>query len=117
MGLDPLDFLACFALLDGTARKICRPTGAYHYQRSVYDGHHRLHGFDYQAVMTPDGIIWQLFGPVSARHTDSWMVSESKLLDLIKRVHELLLFVVPFSNADGAAGACEWGLGQAAHWY
>jgi hypothetical protein len=84
MGLRPSDVLACLGLLDGTAREISRPTGAYHYQRSVYDGHHRFHGFDYQAVMTPDGIIWQLFGPVSARHTDSWMVNESKLLELIR---------------------------------
>lgn len=83
LGLRDGDFLPCFGFIDGTARPVCRPSGTYMYQRSLYDGHHACHAFDYQAVMTPDGIIWQLFGPVAARHTDSWMVITSHLHDII----------------------------------
>lgn len=74
----------CFGFIDGTARPIARPTGHDIYQESVYDGHHRMHAFDYQAVSCPKGIIRQLFGPVSGRHPDTFMVRESGILKMIK---------------------------------
>jgi hypothetical protein len=50
-------FLHCFAFVDGTARQIERPWGGSVNQQSVYDGHHRFHGFEYQGVTSPDGIV------------------------------------------------------------
>lgn len=73
-----------FGFIDGTARRIARPTGHSVYQESVYDGHHREHAFDYQAWSCPRGLIRQLFGPVSGRHPDTYMIKESGILKMIK---------------------------------
>ncbi len=77
------EYLNIFGFIDGTARRICRPSGASVRQQSVYDGHHHYHGFDYEAVTTPDGLIVRLFGPVAARHNDMWMVAHSKIQEMI----------------------------------
>ena len=56
----PLD--NCFAFVDGTVRPICRP-GTVN-QRLLYNGHKRVHGIKFQSVVTPNGMIANMYGPV-----------------------------------------------------
>jgi hypothetical protein len=94
LDVDKGEFLPCFGFVDGTAREIERPGGPSVNQQSVYDGHHRFHGFEYQAVTSPDGIVISLFGPVPGRVNDIWMVHKSKLQELIE--HEF-----PYEGGEG----------------
>ncbi|CAB1116004.1 unnamed protein product [Ectocarpus sp. CCAP 1310/34] len=71
----PLD--RCWAFIDGTIRKICRPR---RWQRLYYNGWKRLHALKYQAVDTPDGIIRQLWGPMLGRRHDVTLLGQSGLL-------------------------------------
>ena len=52
----PLD--NCWGFVDGTLRGISRPGKD---QRIMYSGHKRKHGFKYQAVTTPNGLIANFF--------------------------------------------------------
>ena len=51
----------CWGFIDGTVRPICRPMKN---QRTVYNGHKRIHAIKFQSVVTPNGLIANLFGPV-----------------------------------------------------
>ena len=55
----PLD--NCFGFVDGTVRPISRPQRN---QRIVYNGHKRVHAIKFQSVVTPNGMIANMFGPV-----------------------------------------------------
>lgn len=66
-----------WGFIDGTLRKICRPT---YFQRAAYSGHKRTHGIKFQSVTTPDGLIACLFGPIPGSRHDSFMLAESGLL-------------------------------------
>ena len=52
----------CFGFVDGTVRPICRPSTVN--QRLLYNGHKRVHGIKFQSVVTPNGIIATMYGPV-----------------------------------------------------
>ena len=67
----------CFGFIDGTVRPICRPT---RHQRVVYNGHKRVHSLKFQSVVTPNGMIANLFGPVEGRRHDSAVVRMSGLM-------------------------------------
>ena len=47
--------------IDGTVLRICRPTEG---QRKAYSGHKKFHGYKFQGVITPDGMMASLAGPV-----------------------------------------------------
>jgi hypothetical protein len=51
----------CWGFVDGTVRPICRPG---EHQRMMYNGHKRVHGLKCQSIVTPNGMIANLFGPV-----------------------------------------------------
>jgi hypothetical protein len=51
----------CFGFIDGTVKAICRPGKN---QRLVYNGHKRHHALKFQSVVTPNGMIANLYGPV-----------------------------------------------------
>ena len=55
----PLD--NCVGFVDGTVRPISRPECN---QRIVYIGHKRIHVIKFQSIVTPDGMIANMFGPV-----------------------------------------------------
>ena len=55
----PLD--NCFAFVDGTVRPIFRPGQN---QGIVYNGHKRVHSIKFQSVVSPNGMIANMFGPV-----------------------------------------------------
>jgi hypothetical protein len=68
----------CWGFVDGTVRPIARPTKK---QRTTFNGHKRTHALKYHAVVTPDGIIAHLFGPVEGRRHDKYLWNESKIMD------------------------------------
>ena len=51
----------CFGFIDGTVRPIAKPGVN---QRIVYNGHKRVHSLNFQSVVTPNGMIGHLYGPV-----------------------------------------------------
>jgi nuclease HARBI1 len=65
-----------WAFIDGTVRVTCRPTNG---QRSLYSGHKRKHGIKFQTLVTPDGLISHLWGPIEARRHDITMLRASRL--------------------------------------
>ncbi|XP_074634541.1 uncharacterized protein LOC141893070 [Acropora palmata] len=68
----------CFGFIDGTVRPICRPVVN---QRTVYNGHKRVHSLKFQSVTLPNGLIAHLFGPVEGRMHDARMLAVSQLYD------------------------------------
>ena len=44
----------CFGFVDGTVRPISKPGEQ---QRTVYNGHKRVHGLKFQSVAVPNGLI------------------------------------------------------------
>ncbi|KAH8021173.1 hypothetical protein HPB51_012568 [Rhipicephalus microplus] len=58
----------CWGFIDGTARRICRPSKL---QQEHYSGYKRFHCQKYQAVMCANGIICQLDGPFRGRPHDA----------------------------------------------
>ena len=66
-----------WGFIDGTVRPICRPK---HHQQLVYNGHKRTHALKFQAVVAPNGLIANLFGPFEGRRHDSALLEASNLL-------------------------------------
>lgn len=67
----------CWGFIDGTVRPICRPGQN---QRVMYNGHKRVHALKFQSVVTPNGLIANLYGPVEGKRHDSGMLNMSGLL-------------------------------------
>lgn len=76
----PLD--SVWGFIDGTVRAIARPV---RHQRAVYNGWKRKHCLKYHAIVTPDGLISHLFGPIDGRRNDSYLLNESGLLNYLER--------------------------------
>ena len=73
----------CWGFIDGTVRPICRPKEN---QRMVYNGHKRVHALKFQSIVTPNGLIANLFGPVEGRRHDSGMLAMSGLLPQLQHM-------------------------------
>ena len=67
-----LDF--CWGFIDGTIRPVSRPRQN---QRIMYNGHKRIHAIKFQSVVTPNGLVSNLFGLVEGKRHDSAMLAES----------------------------------------
>jgi hypothetical protein len=67
-----------WGFIDGTVRPICRPT---YDQQSSYNGHKRSHALKFQSVVTPNGMIADLFGPYEGRRHDSALLDASNILE------------------------------------
>ncbi|THU76384.1 hypothetical protein K435DRAFT_824585 [Dendrothele bispora CBS 962.96] len=101
----PLDVIASF--IDGTLQDTARPSRN---QRILYNGWKRIHCLKYQILITPDGIIIHVFGPIEGRRHDSTAYKESGLVDILDR-H----FWGPdgqrlFIYGDPAYADCHWTL-------
>ena len=72
----------CWGFLDGTVRPICKPTQD---QRAVYNGHKRVQAIKFQSVVTPNGLVANLFGPVEGRRHDSGMLATLGLLHQLEQ--------------------------------
>lgn len=66
----------CWGFVDGTVRPICRPGTL---QRTVYNGHKRVHALKFQSVVAPNGLVANMYGPVEGKRHDSGMLRDSDL--------------------------------------
>lgn len=66
-----------WGFIDGTARTIARPTEG---QEAVYSGHKRIHCLKFQSIVTPDGLIAHLHGPIEGRRHDMALLNISGVL-------------------------------------
>ena len=57
----------CWGFIDGTVRPVYRP-GQNH--RFLYNGHEPVHSIKYKSVVTPNGLIANLYGPMEGRRHD-----------------------------------------------
>jgi hypothetical protein len=66
----------CWGFIDGTFRRISRPRRI---QEVCYNGHKRGYGIKFQSILTPDGIIRKLYGPIEGSRHDAFMFAISGL--------------------------------------
>ena len=66
-----------WGFIDGTVRRTCRPM---RFQKANYSGHKRTHGIKFQSVVTPDGLIALLYGPVAGSRHDAYLLRQSRLI-------------------------------------
>jgi DDE superfamily endonuclease len=89
--------------VDGTFRGHRRPKD-YNSQRTVYSGHKRAHGMNYQAIVTPDGLVSSIIGPFAGANNDWAMWKRSGCEEEIRQVmdgHETLyIYRDPAYNAS-----------------
>ena len=83
----------CWGFVDGTVRPISRQKQQ---QRAVYAGHKRVHALKFQSVVTPNGLLATLFGPVEGRRHDSAILAMSGLLEQLEQ-HSFNLNSQPLS--------------------
>ena len=72
----------CFGFIDGTVRRIARPKQN---QRTMYNGHKRVHAMKFQSVIVPNGLIANLSGPYEEKRHDSTMLYQSGLLPSLEQ--------------------------------
>ena len=76
----------CIGFIDGADLEIPFPRADL--ETACYTGYKKYHSIRYQGVMCPDGIIEHLFGPVEGRRGDGHLLTESKLIPEMRRIHE-----------------------------
>ena len=59
---------------DRTVRPVCRPSEN---QRAIYNGHKRVHSIKFQAVVLPNGLVGNLFGPIEGIRHNRFMLAAS----------------------------------------
>nr|CAI5867325.1 unnamed protein product [Callosobruchus analis] len=72
----------CWGFIDGTPRKICRPSQN---QEEYYSGHKRYHCLKYQSILCPDGLIVNLKGAFPGRRHDARIYRESNIRDELRQ--------------------------------
>jgi nuclease HARBI1 len=71
----------CVGFIDGTLIEIARPPGLI--QRATYSGHKRRPGLKWQAVTTPDGLLFHVCGPFEGRRHDMHFYAQSGIDDVL----------------------------------
>ena len=66
----------CFGFIHGTVRPLCRPG---EHQRILRNGHKRVHTKKFQSIVTPNGFISNLYGPVERKRHDNGTLAQSSL--------------------------------------
>lgn len=72
----------CCAFIDGTMYEVARPIQN---QRLLYNGWKRIHCLKYHAVVSPDGMIIHVYGPVEGRRHDETIYQMSGLADILRK--------------------------------
>lgn len=70
----------CWGFVDGNVRPVCLPSID---QRVLYNSHKKVHAIKFQSIVTPNGLIANLYGPVEGRRHDSGMLADSGILLVI----------------------------------
>ena len=81
-----------WGFVDCTFQGYCRPTGNEEQQR-VYSGHKKFHGNNYQALVTPDGLVSSLTGPYIGPINDWTIWRRSGCEEAIHEVCSCSLFL------------------------
>eukprot|EP00171_Calliarthron_tuberculosum_P004305 IDg4305t1 len=94
-----------------------RPGGNSTLQRAVFSGHKRFHCLMYQTITTPDGLIFNLFGPIEGRHADAFLYMksdiESALRNTAVRGQDLTEIEMAHNSAmNSARVSVEWSYGE-----
>jgi DDE superfamily endonuclease len=99
--LNSLGSSSIWGSIDGTVRNMCRPT---RHQERCYSGYKKKHGFKYQGIVTPDGMIVSCMGPFEGRLND---VNMFVLTEMKKRFQELYQGRTPlFLYRDSPYDSC-----------
>lgn len=72
-----------WGFVDGTGRRISRPTRD---QELFYSGHSREHNLKFLSIITPDGLFSYLGGPFVGRHHDMFMWQQGDLEERLSRL-------------------------------
>jgi len=90
--------LNIIAFIDGTLRRTTRPAPSaaglpagvtpYAIQRAQYSGHKRHHGFKFQDIIAPNGLIIGSYGPVDGRHSDPFMLARSGVIAALPNMQD-----------------------------
>ena len=72
----------CRGFVDGIVRPISRPNEN---KKILYKGYKKVHIMKFQSVVSPNGLVANLYGPVEGKRHDSGMLAMSDLLDALKR--------------------------------
>ena len=78
----------CVAFIDGTVIGVSRP-GKSGYQHVLYNGHKRKHALKYQAVLTTDGMLLHVYGPLDGRKHDWTLCTRSGLEEQLPNCMQL----------------------------
>lgn len=77
----------CVGFIDGTVIRVARPGGGL--QRCVYSGHKRVHCIKLQSLITPDGLVFHLFGPIEGRRHDMMLYHMSGMEGMLRDTLEI----------------------------
>lgn len=69
----------CVGFLDVTKILVTRPGGSNLNQRALYSGHKRTWCLKFQTVSTPDGLMFNLYGPEDGRRHDTTLYVKSNM--------------------------------------
>ena len=72
----------CWGFVDGTVRPISRTNEN---KKILYNGHKKVHAIEFQSVVSPNGLVANLYGPVDGKRHNSGMLTISTLLDALER--------------------------------
>ena len=86
----------CWGFVDGTLVNTCRPGEI---QRLLFNGRKRVHAVKFQSVVTPNGLIANLFGPIEGRKHDAAMLRQFNLLGELRQ----------FSHSANGSQLCIYG--------
>jgi hypothetical protein len=94
--------LRVFGFIDNTVNATCRPAGGPArsgpnaprndplIQRAFYNGWKKLHGLKWQTIDLPNGMNFNVYGPVSCRRHDLFNLQESEINDKLATLSEQL---------------------------
>jgi hypothetical protein len=77
-----------WGFVDGTFRGFCRLGESNEAQRQAYSGHKRQHGQNFQAIVTPDGLVSSLTGPFFGPTNDWTMWKQSNCQTTLRAIME-----------------------------
>ena len=74
---------SCCGFIDGTVRPISCPGRN---QRVMYIGQKKVHSNKFQSIVTPNGLIVNLYGPVERKRHVSTMLEQSQVFNQLQRL-------------------------------
>jgi hypothetical protein len=82
----PIHITNCSLFIDGTRFRIAKPYGPGWQQQLAYSGDHKCHCHGCQAVMGPDGIIYDWYDRPYGRYSDKHFYSDSGINTRIRNL-------------------------------